>query len=187
MAQQNRTLEQLEDLLRGVALLILKLPEDGSDSIRFPFGSDFSTGSAPAFDRNENVCFIYDLPAEDEYGSQFHHSYQDDGAPKLTQVIEYTAVHQVNFVCYGPDAFTWARALNAGIMRQDIKEHLYHCHFFLVPGSQRITYAPELINGEWWRRCDMTARFYEYVRQEEKNSVETIETVRITPVTERRG
>lgn len=188
MAQQSRALEQIEDLMREAAMRILALPKDESYAIRFPYGSGFETGSAPGFEREDNVCCIYNVPiGDDAYGQQSHVSYRDDGMPKLTQVNEYTEVHQINFACYGPASFDWARKLRAGLVRQDIKEFLYHSRFFLVPGSQRVTDTPELVGGEWWRRSDMSARFYEYVRLEEENSVGVIETVHIKPITERRS
>ena len=44
---------------------------------------------------------------------------------------------------------------------------------------------PELINGQWWNRVDVTVIFNEYVRREE--AIKSIESVTVTAMTVTNG
>lgn len=184
--QINPTREELEDTFREAVLRILDLPEDDAKTVRFPYGSTYASGSAPDFGREDNVCFIYLMPAGDGYEQQTHISYRDDGTEKLTQIDEHTDIYRLNCMCYGPKCETWAKDIKSGFVKQKCREFFGKRHLHLVSQSFTISTIPELKDGEWWRRCDAAALFYQFVHLEEENSVGTIEKVRITHGTERR-
>ena len=58
-------------------------------------------------------------------------------------------------------------------------------HFFVVPPIAAIKRVPELINGQWWNRVDVTVIFNEYVRREE--AIKSIESVTVTAMTVTNG
>ena len=64
-----KTAEEIEDIFRMAVFQIWKMnPEQNQKRIRFPYGSDLkNTDSAPAWKRNEDVCFIYELPQDGSY------------------------------------------------------------------------------------------------------------------------
>ena len=179
MAQITLSLEEIEDALHTAICSCLGLPENENMAVRFPYMA------APEKKLAKNTCFIYVLPASDDYCRLSNLSHRDDGNDKLTEVIESTNAYALNFVCYGPEAGDWARRIKTGLVRQSVRESLSKQYLSLVPGSFTITRAPELANTEWTERYDVSAQIYQYERVEAENSTNTIETVNIKSISER--
>jgi hypothetical protein len=179
--------EEIEDLFRKVAMTILGIPEKDNKTVRMPFGSSAETGSAPGFSREENVCFIYVIPADDGYGQQQHVSYEvpddwdeeADGPVMLTRVEKYTDIYDIRFACYGPKGYDWARKIKTDLLKDKIRKLLRGSSFFLKVGIPPIVPTHESYEGSWWRRFDLTATFYAAVRTEQPGAVGTIENVTI--------
>ena len=182
MAESVRTWEQLEDVFRTAIRLILGIPMEDNKTVRFPWGSNTEAGSAPAFSRTANVVTIYALPADDPQNRQRHISYQDDGGDKLTYVDEHTDVHQVQFVCYGPKAFEWSRAIRDGMCWPEVKSIFQQASLYYVPDIPAPVPAPELVEGSWWTRFDVRVAFNEGVRIERLGVIDAIEQVKIKAI-----
>lgn len=170
-------------ILRPIVLRLLNLPEDDVDTVLIPYDS----GPAPA-DRLHSYCYIHASPGSDTYGDQHHISAQDmnPASENLTFVDQYTEVHRVLFSCYGPKSDEWSTTIRNALFRRDISGELKKHHLFLRLPIQPIQWLPEQVGGWWWRRHDLSVTFFEAVRIEIPDSIPTIETFNMQPVTERK-
>ncbi len=188
MPEIIKTAEEIEDLFRLVVLTILKLdPNKNNKRVRFPWGSNLKAGigSAPAWKKEEDVCLIYELPQDDGYNRRRNRSYADQGGRDLIAVDEHTDVHYFNFVNYGPNAYEFARDIRDGLFLDETRRLLSKNNFYLVTDVPAIKRIPELWNGEWWNRADISAIFNEYVRRESTMMVIEKVPLTVTEVTSR--
>lgn len=183
-----KTVEEIEDIFRIAVCQIWNINPDEKQNqkrIRFPWGTDFKreqSDTAPTWKRNEDVCFIYELPQDGSYNGLSDISYElDESKRDFIEVDEHTDIYTVIFANYGPNAYEYARDIRDGFKRERIREYLKKHHFFVVPPIQAIKRVPELVNGQWWNRVDVTVVFNEYVRREEP--IKSIESVTVNAIT----
>lgn len=183
--EQIKTVEEIEDIFRVAVFMIWNSnPEEKRNQkrIRFPWGSDIKnkqSDTTPTWKREEDVCFIYELPQDGSYNGLSDITYEiDESKRDFIEVDEHTDIHTVLFANYGPNAYECARDIRDGFKRERIREYLKGHHFFVVPPIAAIRRVPELINGQWWNRVDVTIVFNEYVRREEP--IQSIESVTVT-------
>lgn len=180
-----KTVEEIEDMFFVVLCKIWNINPEAKQTqkrIRFPWGTDFKnkqSDSTPTWKREEDVCFIYELPQDGSYNGLSDISYElDEQKRDFIEVDEHTDIHTVLFANYGPNAYERARDIRDGFKRERIREYLKRHHFFVVPPIAAIKRVPELVNGQWWNRVDVTVVFNEYVRREE--AIKSIESVTVT-------
>ena len=162
------TRNDLERLFYRVTCLCLGVePADQAAQSRVRISWPVDGGSNPGWSRNENICFLRISPYRDPYTRQRERSYepQPDGA--LKETVNYTRCHQVYFICYGPSAMEDADTIRNNILQPDIREHLRTEYvIFPIPHIDEPVRVDELINGEWWGRCDVNVQFYEAASRE---------------------
>ena len=190
MSKIIKTIEEIENIFREVVMIILKLDSNKNHTrVRFPWGSNLSSdtnSTVASWKRGEDVCFIYVLPQDDLYNRQKNLRYVDRGGKDLVEIEEYTDVHHVNFVNYGANAYECARAIRDGLFSHEIRRFLKKNDFALIADIPAIRRIPELIQGEWHNRADISASFNEFVRRESEMPV--IEEIRInTKNTDKNG
>ena len=182
MAETLKTANEIEDIFRLVVLKILSLDPDAAENrsrVRFPWGSDLAggTSSAPGWPKDRDVCMVYALPQDNFYNRQRDVHCEDHGGRDLVSVDEHTDVHFINFANYGPAAYECARDIRDGLFSDEIRDFLAQNNFALAADVPAIRRVPELFNGEWRNRVDISAVFNEYVRRE--RVVKTIEKVHL--------
>jgi len=180
MEAKQLSFEEIEDLFRAVVLKILELPEDDAKTVRMPHGS-VTEGASPGFLKTDDVCFIYVIPTDDGYGQQYHRRYvpSEENPDMLTQVSEHTDIYNIRFTIYGPKSHDWVRKIKDTLYRDDIKKLLRESGFFIKAGIPPPVHAPELHEGSWWRRFDLTTMFYQFVRQVYDGEIAPFEKVEI--------
>lgn len=164
MRDQVLTLIQLEDAMYQVTALCLGVDANAPDAqgrIRISWPTGAEGGSNPGWERDDDVCFLRIVPYRDPYGALLDEQYiQADGA--LIKRTSYTRCYEVSWICYGPHALETADALRVGILDDPAREMLRtRYHLYPLPHIQDPIRADELDGGQWWQRCDLTARFYE--------------------------
>ena len=193
----DRTLNEVEDLMVSLVRLVLGIPDTDHGGIRIAYGATSKTGSAPAHNPTESVCYVYVNPTDDGYGQQHQITYINgenvldadgnkvldaDGNPvthEMTEVDEYTEEYAVNFSLYGKDAYDRGRTLRDGIYGVEVKEFLWGKKIHPKVGLPALVQTHELINTFWVKRCDVNVVFYAKVRIERENAVKNIEHVSI--------
>jgi len=186
MAEVTKTVEEMEDIFRLAILKIFELDPSAKKNqgrVRFPWGSrlgeqDNDLAPITKNDKGKEICVVTIIPRDDSYNRQRHRRHEDRGGRDLVLVDEHTDVHEVTFCNYGKYAYENARKIRDGLFTPDLRRFLKQNNFALVTDVPAIRRVPELLNNEWWNRCDFTAVFNEYVRLE--SIAGTIEHVNIT-------
>lgn len=166
MADNILTTKQLEDFFQSLTMIILGIPsvDPGTqkpinqDRVRI----DWPTGGAPAWKISEDIVFLQVTTAGDPYIQQRNVSYQQN-ADELNRKVSYTRVHSVQWIVYGPNSTENAESIRNGIYLPDSKVSLGAKKLYLVTDVDPVTRLPELFNGQWWQRADVSARFNELV------------------------
>lgn len=162
---------KLEEILWRTFVLALDMnpeSEAAQAAVRVAWPVDAEVGSNPAWERDENICFlrIFDNTT-DPYANLLNVSHDFDlDAQTQTEVVKYTRVHGVNAIFYGPDAVDNAEVVRIRMQREDIRAFLRESSLYPIPGMGRPTRTPELFAGAWWDRCDAAYTFYEGCRRE---------------------
>jgi hypothetical protein len=174
-------MKQVENLMLDAARLTLGMPDDDW-RVRLAYGAGSSSGSAPAHDYTQSVCYVTVNPYDDGYGKAHHIRYENGGpANLLTEVDEYTEEYAAIFSCYGKAAYEFGRSIRDGLYGAAAKRLFHKQKFHLVPGTPQLIQTRELFNSNWVNRCDFTAVFYSYARIERPNAMDWYERVNVNP------
>lgn len=171
MGDQVLARTALVDNIWNVVAYCLRVDPESDEAqkrIRESWPIDSQSGSQPGWDRLQDVCFI--RIAEDtatQYGTLLDISHQyDPEEDRQTEIVSYTRVYTVFLVFYGPKSFDEAEAVRIGLFREEARRMLRKVGLFPVPGVKRAIRVPELFDGGWWDRSDLTFTMYEHVRRE---------------------
>ncbi len=154
-------LTEIEDLIRKATLEILGLPDNSTTKKRIRMS--WPTDGAPSWKINEDVAFIRVYEIDDLYNRQKVTVYSENDSESLTQIEAYTRVIAVDWIMYGPNSFDDADTVRNGLTRN---ETLRNCGMYLVFDRPAPTRIPELFNGQWWERTNLTAYFNLLVSRE---------------------
>ena len=150
------TRQQIENVFRSVTIDVTSL---SPDMVRL----SWPTAGAPAWRIDEDVVFVQVYPVDDPYIQQREASYRLDTTLNMQRVNHYTRVHEVQWVCYGPNSGDIADSIRNGIYFPDTTYYLAQNHLYMILEVPAVTRLPELFNGQWWERSDLRARFNEDV------------------------
>jgi hypothetical protein len=156
MAETILTLNELGDLFYDLTIAMIGAEADVRRT--------WSTYGAPAFEVTENVTFykIYDVEStmtklrEDEY--------LVSGSPDTWYLeTSYTRTLEVKWIFYGPDSWDRARMVRDGLYFQENRNILSLRNIYVVPQFDPAKRVPELFQGLWYERMDLTVQFNELV------------------------
>jgi len=185
MQEIQKSVTEMEDMLAEVVCMIWGINKETINGrIRVIWGSNVDTKSmsSPNLKTTEDICYIHVMPEDDAYNRQRHIQFVHLGGENMAAVDEHTDVHNILFVNYGNNAYDCARKIRNGLYRDDIRRFLRINRFPLVTDTPAIRRVPELVNGNWVNRVDVSAKFNQYVRL--ITEIGTIEQVGVTPVTD---
>lgn len=171
MSDQVQTRTDLEDNVWNVVAHCLKIDPEAPASqsrIRISWPVDSESGGQPDWKRSEDVCFIRIVDdSSDQYGTllDISHRYNSE-EDSQTEVVDYTRVHTVFLVFYGPRSYDDAESVRIALFRETARRMLRTNGLYPVSGVKRATRIPELFNGAWWDRADLKFTMYENVRRE---------------------
>ena len=170
MADTVLTLKQIEDFFQELTCNILGIPLlDNTDPENpVPINQDkvriaWPTTGAPAWKITEDITFLQITPVNDPYMQQRHTEHVNTGAGNINQLIQYTRVHEVQWICYGPNSYEHAETIRNGIYLTEFKDLLGAQNLHLILDVPAVKRSPELYNGQWWQRANLSARFNELV------------------------
>ncbi len=165
------TQRELEDLLWKATLMALGLEQEAdkdyaNQRVRISWPQS-DTGNSD-WGRDENVIFLRITPSPDDFTTikDITHVY-DESRDELKEVVAYHRCHSVNWVCYGPDAYTDADAIRIGILRDPVRAFMRKSGAAVMPGIREPVRLTEMDQaGVWWERYDVTAYFYTLATRE---------------------
>lgn len=154
-------LTTLEDKFRQATLEVLGLADDSTTESRVRIS--WPTSGAPEWLITDNVAFIQVTTADGMYNRQKDVQYQNNNATSLTRKEIYTRIINVTWIMYGPNSFEDIDVLRNGINKN---ETLITNNLFVVLDRPAPNRMPELFNGQWWERSDLTLQFYEQITRD---------------------
>jgi hypothetical protein len=138
------------------------------------------TEGAPMWKNQEDVIFLRVSDMDDPYNRQTDVRYTPNGE-FLKRSQEYTRVHEVYWVVYGPNSYDNAEKIRYTLFGDG--DFLRKNRLFLVTDVPAPRRVPEPHDGQWWERSDLTAHFNEFVRIE--SATPPIIGVEIRTITEK--
>lgn len=121
------------------------------------------SGGAPAWKLNEDVAFLRITERNDPYNVQRHVIQKPYTLAACNFETTYTRVLEVNWTFYGPNSYDSISALRDHIYYPDQHLLLAKNNIFIIPRDITPRRFPELFQGQWWDRSDMTIQFNEKV------------------------
>ena len=118
----------------------------------------WQTQGQPAQLITDDVVYLRALEVDDPY-NRIKDRYSDGFG---NQVTEYTRVWEVYWTVYGPNSFDNARILRTRLFDQDIHDALAQSALYFVTDPRAPVRNVEEKDGQWWERCDFSARFNEF-------------------------
>lgn len=124
----------------------------------------WATGGAPAFGINDNVVFISIYDVDSVMTKQREDIYsQIESPPTPNMATGYTRTLEVHWVFYGSKAWDWATLVRNRIYYQEFRETLSLQDIYPIPGFAPAKRVPELWQGLWYERMDLTVQFNELI------------------------
>jgi hypothetical protein len=163
VADTYLTLKQIGNLFWKTTTIMLGLDPDlpaNANKVRLAW----PTEGAPGWKITEDVVFIRIGDADDQINiirDTVYSTLNDDNA---NQETAYTRVLNVHWSCYGPNAFDNAFMIRNKLYSPDIRNLLEDKQVFLIPQISSPVRAPELYNGQWWERTNVSAKFNEAIQ-----------------------
>lgn len=115
--------------------------------------------NAPSAKYGEDVCHIRATEWDSPYNRQRHIVVQALDDVSVNIQTSYTRVLDIGFVLYGPRAYDNASKLRDAIFYQPNKLAAAEQNIYLIPDIPAPRRIPELFQGQWWERADLSIRF----------------------------
>ena len=120
------------------------------------------TSGEPSWLITDNVCFIRAVEADDPINRQREIS---ESLLVISEIdwdnfaFRYTRVINVFWNLYGPNSFDNAQKIRDGMFYPTYQETLSKNNLKLVPTTKSPVRLPELFQGQWWERTDISMIF----------------------------
>jgi hypothetical protein len=151
------TLAQLQALFQSLTVSLTGLDDDRGVRLSWP------TRGQPDWKITEDVAFIRITTSSEPIIAQRDTVYSPNDDTSVQETTSYTRVHRVSWIIYGPNAYDNSQALRDGLYSQAAHDTLAASNLYMVLDVPAVSRAPEPFNGQWWERCDLSARFNEGV------------------------
>ena len=184
------TQRELEDLFWRATILCLGLdPDDPGEAVQKRVRVSWpqsDTGNS-TWGRDEDVVFLRIAPTPDGYEELDDVTTEYDAQTnEAKQRVRYHRSFSITWICYGPGSLEDADTIRTGVKTDAIRHYLNGFGVAVQPHIQspvRLTEPDE--SGDWWERCDLTARFYALT--ERTYTVGEIDSVSIGPIVQTGG
>jgi len=155
------TLDQLNDLVWEITKDITELDPE---NVRISYQRD----GQPAWEPETDVVIINVTQIDNPYDKQRNFIYDDNYTDYAELSTSYTRVLAALWTIYGPNGFTIADTIRYAILKESIRNRFSAEKIYPVTNIPSPVRLPELFNGRWYQRNDLTATFYaETIRTEE--------------------
>lgn len=123
------------------------------------------TMGAPSWKHTETVTFLRITEIDNPINKQRDTRYAAYSDEYLNQLTETSRVLNVTWVTYGPDSGLWVQKIRERLFYQEFHDLLRAEQVFAVPDVRAPQRIPELFQGQWWERWDLTITCNEFVRR----------------------
>lgn len=140
-----------------------------------PVRRSWPTDGGPDWKITDNVVFMQCTEAAEDIMQPIDERWQSEGRDFLRESAS-TRTIQLRLNAYGPAFYESLLKLRLELLRGRPK--LKKQKIYIIPGKDSIQYAPELFQGRWWKRADLTLYFNVLISV--KSIVKAIEEVNVT-------
>lgn len=140
-----------------------------------PVRRSWPTDGGPDWKITDNVVFMQCTEAAEDIMQPIDERWQSEGRDFLRESAS-TRTIQLRLNAYGPACYESLLKLRLELLRGRPK--LKKQKIYIIPGKDSIQYAPELFQGRWWKRADLTLYFNVLISVE--SIVKAIEEVNVT-------
>lgn len=140
-----------------------------------PVRRSWPTDGGPDWKITDNVVFMQCTEAAEDIMQPIDERWQSEGRDFLRESAS-TRTIQLRLNAYGPACYESLLKLRLELLRGRPK--LKKQKIYIIPGKDSIQYAPELFQGRWWKRGDLTLYFNVLISV--KSIVKAIEEVNVT-------
>lgn len=140
-----------------------------------PVRRSWPTDGGPDWKITDNVVFMQCTEAAEDIMQPIDERWQSEGRDFLRESAS-TRTIQLRLNAYGPACYESLLNLRIELLRGRPK--LKKQKIYIIPGKDSIQYAPELFQGRWWKRADLTLYFNVLISVE--SIVKAIEEVNVT-------
>lgn len=172
------TLKNAEDIFRKGICLCLGL-DPTSPSSYSKVRISWPQLGQPGWNQSDEVSFLRVFEVDDPYNRQRDITYQRTNSDHASKQIAQTRVWQIQVISYGPSSYDHQAVIRNRLFSEEVKKFFRVSSLFLLPDFAAPRRIPELYNGNWWDRSDMTIRFNEKVIYEPED-VPYIDSVEIS-------
>jgi hypothetical protein len=140
-----------------------------------PVRRSWPTDGGPDWKLSDNVVFMQCTEAAEDIMQPIDERWQSEGRDFLRESAS-TRTIQLRLNAYGPACYESLLKLRLELLlgRPKLKKQ----KIYIIPGKDSIQYAPELFQGRWWKRADLTLYFNVLISI--KSIVKAIEEVNVT-------
>lgn len=140
-----------------------------------PVRRSWPTDGGPDWKLSDNVVFMQCTEAAEDIMQPIDERWQSEGRDFLRESAS-TRTIQLRLNAYGPACYESLLKLRLELLlgRPKLKKQ----KIYIIPGKDSIQYAPELFQGRWWKRADLTLYFNVLISVE--SIVKAIEEVNVT-------
>lgn len=147
----------------------------GVNQLPPPVRRSWPTDGGPDWKLTDNVVFMQCTEAAEDIMQPIDERWQSEGRDFLRESAS-TRTIQLRLNAYGSACYESLLKLRLELLlgRPKLKKQ----KIYIIPGKDSIQYAPELFQGRWWKRADLTLYFNVLISI--KSIVKAIEEVNVT-------
>jgi hypothetical protein len=165
------TIAQINTLLQSLTCGMIGINPPDYSQVRIDWPT---TGQPFGVLPSQDVCFLSCLLQDVDYNKIRNRTYSGTGP--VTETWTYTRGWRIAWTLYGPNSTDRARQIWSATFMDYFNDQLNLSNLFPVPDPAEPVRAPELLNAEWWERCDFAITMYENVTETiEDGAVESVE------------
>lgn len=121
-----------------------------------PVRRSWPTDGAPDWKIDDDIVFMQVTEAAEDIMQPIDERWLNVGRDFLRESA-MTRTMQLRLNAYGPACYESLLKARLEIMRG--RANLQKQKIYIIPGTDSVHYAPELFQGRWWKRADLTLFF----------------------------
>ncbi len=165
LVSSANTPDSLSTLIQAIVAQILGFDPVASPSTAFSaVRVSWPVDGQPAWQITENVCLVRCTPQDNAF-SRSRDEVLSTGTPSIPVAMGFTQTWDVHLTLYGPASADHGRLILSAFSLDWVKNLLFAANLYPLPWPARPVYAPELFQGQWWKRADITLEMNEQVTE----------------------
>ncbi len=161
-----QTPEQIQAVAQNVLCQILGIdPELNPNSAYFAVRCAWQQEGQPSWQITDDVCVIRAIPENEPDNKVRDESPDDPANGYFVRNYSYAQTWTVAMTFVGPNCFDRARMVAAAMALDYAVQMFEASNLYIKARWDRPQFVPQIQDGQWWLRAELTAQFYEHVSE----------------------